>query len=341
MPLPLLALIACGPPPELVCEGAITVTVDAGDAVGPRRADLVLSGTATHSGGFAIRRVLVQGLAADNLGFNFDAWTVTVPIEVLVASAAAADDGDSPTATGTLAVEAVDACGEVHVLDPLTVDVDLTPDVVVGAGDLSVTVRAGEEGYLPADGSEVATVEVCAPADAVGVEVVLSSGEGSFLGLTDGHAELGLDETDGCAGAGVTVSFSPDTTRSTAFLSASAGGATSTAAIDVAVAPSLVPASASLAAGQGLVVQVLADGVVRTCTAFGADPASLEAEILSEDGSTTSLYDGIPLPATEPSTDYRLRLAAPAGASAAMVQVQCCDVFDQCSAPAIYSVIGA
>ena len=337
----ILHLAACGEPKPLTCDGEVKVTVDDGDLDTIVRKDVALTGTAAHSGGFAIHKVLVGGIAAEKTGFNFDAWTVTVPLDVLVASAEA-EDTDAAKGEATLEVEAMDACDTTYAASPVTLTVDLSPDVVVAQGQLRLTVSdMPGQGYLPADGSELAAVEVCAPADAVDVEVSLQSSQGAFVGtlandvmvLTAGTCFATQDADAAVA----TAFFAPTASSFTAFVSATGGGASASEQIDVAAAPSIVPSNSDMSAGQTLIAQLFSDGLVSNCTAYGADPASLAVYL---DGDTAkTLYDGENVGDTVIGTDHTITVAA-TGAAAATVSVVCCDVFDQCSSAATFALAG-
>lgn len=337
-----LFLLACGEPKPLVCDGESTVVVDDGDLDIVVRGDLAVTGTASQSGGFAIRSVRIGGIAADNTGFNFEAWSATVPLDVLVASAESSG-ADAATGLATLEVESVDACGVTTRSAAVQVTVDLTPDVIISQGDLQLTLEDTPGlGYLPADGSELAAVEVCAPADAVDTELSLQSSQGDFVGTLDGDkvvltsgACLATGESDAAV---ANAFFVAGATTSTAFVSATGGGATDSDEIEIAGAPTVVPATAELAVGQTLVAQVFSDGLVASCTAYGADPTAMAAYL--DGDATRSLYDGEAVNDTVIGTDHTLTLTA-SGTAAASVSVVCCDAFDQCSAPATFSLAGS
>ncbi len=343
----LLLLLAGCRHDTLECGGGMTLTPIDADADGIVRENVTLRGTADHAGGLAIRGVSVGGVAADNTGFNFSSWSAVVPVETLVGLAE--DDGTTPEGTGRarLDVAAEDACGDTgELLDAFDLVVDLTPETVIPQGALGVTwgpvatqAAAGADDYLPADGSELALVEVCAPADAAGESATLTSAQGSFVGVGAGNT-VGLAAGD-CALAGTSAAavgqawFVPSTSASTAFVSAAAGGATAAVAIDVAGAPALVPSTATLGASQRVVVEVLSDGVLARCTAYGADPATLAVTL--GDDPAASLYDGQDLAGLARGDDLALHVEA-TGTTSATVSVVCCDSFDQCSAAGTYTL---
>lgn len=85
----------------------IVLTIDSGSGKQPNDEDLTITGQATQANGLTIREVIVQGVIANNDGFNYSAWSATVPIAGLLARAN--DDGKV-----TVSVEALDACGKTN-----------------------------------------------------------------------------------------------------------------------------------------------------------------------------------------------------------------------------------
>lgn len=90
------------------CGGAtdahLNLQVESGHGKQPANADLTLRGRATQARGLAIRQVVAQGIPANNDGFNYSVWSVTIPIANLTAQA---DNG-----AVTVDISALDACGK-------------------------------------------------------------------------------------------------------------------------------------------------------------------------------------------------------------------------------------
>lgn len=340
--LVLVSLVGCAQTEEeLVCEGTLDVVVKELQAEGDiLRDDLPVMGTASHSGGFAIRSITIGGVAADNTGFNFSTWEALVPIEALTALArttpAKTDDttGEPLTGIADLAVLAVDACGDSHVgsaVDP--VEVDLTPEDVIEQGALTVTLTNDDgRDYVPANGSWLTTVTVTAPVDATGVEVTLQSGDGTFIGTLDGNVTTltaAQDATQAVAW------LDPSTSSAQAFVSAVAGGATAYGWIAVVGAPTLAPSSGNLSPGDSLTVAVRTDGDIDTCSVSGAG-----SDLLSAEHAGTPLSGEDTQVADQDGGGTEIVVAAdPEAKSSATLSLTCCDVYDQCSEQGTYTLV--
>jgi hypothetical protein len=70
----------------------------------PVSGDLRVRGEATHEAGLAIRRITVAGIVAENNGFNFEFWSVLIPLERLRELRTASNEVQ-------LEARAFDACG--------------------------------------------------------------------------------------------------------------------------------------------------------------------------------------------------------------------------------------
>lgn len=117
--LALAALAGCETPPlTLDCEtltGEVSGVITTGAPAEPVAADLTVRGTVSTTDGRLIRRVRVAGLSAENDDFNFEAWSVVVPIGVLAGLPRTGTDQVALTAT------AIDGCDGEHAAGTLTV----------------------------------------------------------------------------------------------------------------------------------------------------------------------------------------------------------------------------
>jgi len=223
--------------------------------------DLLVRGVASDASGLTIRRVLVAGIAATNDGFNFERWSVTLPIDLL-ASLPRAQDG-----AVMIKVEAIDTCETHFALETFVVNVDSTPGVRVSQLAISAAV-AGDQDYLPANGATAAILTFTANADAAHAVVSLAASVGTFVGTTGGQVTL---EGDGAAPATATVLFSATTpTSQPALITASAKGTVASTTVRIAGPPTLIPGSATLAPGQAVAVTVTTSGAVQACQATPA-----------------------------------------------------------------------
>lgn len=261
-----LSLLACGtlPPSSIDCSqgaGALSGTVKWGPTMRLVDKDLVLTGTTEHAGNLAIRRVLVAGLPATNQGFNFSAWTVTIPSANLAALA----DGQNQA---RVAVVAEDACNIQKEIASNT----FTVAVRVEPADLVLTLPKGQS-FVPADGQTAAEIRVVANAEAAGAAVKLSAMRdgaevGRFQGVGSGNTVTLA--SDGGTQAIATALYVSDSAGSV-LLGARSGSASFPArTLVVAGPPVLLPASASLKPGQRVRVTALSDGALKGCSATQA-----------------------------------------------------------------------
>jgi hypothetical protein len=84
----------------------------------PVTTDFRIRGEAQHPANLAIRRIVVAGVNAENEGFNFDSWSVLLPIEIL------SESRDPATHEVTVEATAVDACGRTASLGSLTLKLE-------------------------------------------------------------------------------------------------------------------------------------------------------------------------------------------------------------------------
>jgi hypothetical protein len=271
----LLLLVCSSVDDEAACDGTITVAVTSKhpDKVS---SDLFVSGTAAISRDSAIRSVTVGGLQANADGFNFSQWSLTVPFAALLAAPVAADGGAD---TVTLPVVASPACGSIG-KESVTVTLNRQPEVRVET--LAMTrAFTGRGDYLPADQRASAIVTLTANREARGGTVIVAAtGPGVVEGLGEGGALVLAGDGSSPASASFLVKASA---AGTIFLTAKSG-ATSAAPLSIEAAdePRIVPAAATLAPGQTLVVTILTDVEAQTLDCSWTLGPGLSVEEIAE-----------------------------------------------------------
>lgn len=327
-------LAACEATPTPDCAGsAVSGTASASGIQGVWRAEeLLVTGTAT-SAGLAIRSLRVGPVAAtpEVPNNNFATWSATLGAATLVSLAEPDSSG-----VGALTLEAVatDSCGqEWPIGEPIALEVDLSPEVVVSSLELEVEIPSGQ-GYLPVHGGVAGVVWLTANADAAGAEVSLSTSLGAFspadtLTLSgDGSAQAqatALLVGEGAADAG------------TALLTATAEGELASATVRFAGAPWLSPETLALEPGDRATVLVRSEGAIDACSAYAerTGDIAVTAGGVSLYGNSVSDTDG----------DGVLELTLEVSdnlVEEAEVQVRCCDLYGQCSSSAagVYTADG-
>ncbi len=295
------------------CPPAVTLNCSAVDPVfGEMQVALqvdssaVVTGTATHPEGLAIRTISVGGEPANADDFNYAEWSVDLPAEVVDDLLGGADLID---------VDAIstDACGISTRFATDTIDLQTGPDPFVE--DLALTFEfPGEHDYLPADGSAQALVTALANVEAIGMPVSF----GTSLGLLDATTTVLLSRDDLAA---ATVAFTGDSPGVT-LITASSGGQTVSRALNVRGSAVLLPNAADIDPGEAYGVQVDPDGAtLASCSAEGELGAtSGGVDIKTTPGGTDSDGDG----------RYDLFVTAPISAAVGdSVTITCVDVFGQ------------
>lgn len=268
--LSLFAASCQSDPSAPACDGQGTVTgkVISGPTDQLVDKDLRVRGVATHSEGLTIRRVLVDGIPATNDGFNFENWSVTLPIDLLAGMTAS----NNPAIT--IKAEAIDVCDVRSMLDAFTVQVDATPGVRVTQLAIQHSIASGLD-YIPANGNVPAILTITANADAAHAVVTLAASIGTFSGATANQVTL---QGDGTASATATVLFSATTSTSREVLvTGSAKGMLAQTVVRVAGPPRLTPGTATLAPGQSIPVTVTTAGVLASCQASPAAGLSIKS----------------------------------------------------------------
>lgn len=196
----MLSLVAaCGDPlnvPDAIeCAGTGTVTVTVlGPGPGvPITGDLTLTGTAEHSDDLTIRNLSVLGVSAENVGFNFDSWRVTLPYSVLAANMSSETSADGREVA--LHVTVREACGggveDATHAEGSTRSVFVEPKVRLGTLRASIThastaeTKVSEPGYLAPTASATATLKLSSEPNAAAAKVLLEAPGVLFAGASD------------------------------------------------------------------------------------------------------------------------------------------------------------
>jgi len=253
-------------------EGDITlVLASAGEAV---KNDLIVRGTAEHTGGLAIRKIMVSGVTAtqdEDEGFNFDTWEAVLTFDRLLALVGASEDN-----TITIEVTAIDSCDRTSTIGTVDVEISLTPDVVVKQLAITATIPGidatdpSDGYYLPADGNVPAIVTITGNPEAANAKVALEASHGTLSGGAEGFEGLSVTLTgDGIEPAKATLLYTSET-AGVALLSATSGKTVATKLLTVAGAPALIPSGGALLKGQQIRVTVFTDGQLEACQATPA-----------------------------------------------------------------------
>jgi hypothetical protein len=116
-----LAVWGCSAEPvEVDCDATkvnITGTLTSQVPTTPVDKDLDVQGTATDGNNLAIHRVLVAGVPATNMGFNFERWSVHLPFQV-ISSLARNESGRA-----VVVVKAIDTCNREATISMFTLSV--------------------------------------------------------------------------------------------------------------------------------------------------------------------------------------------------------------------------
>ena len=107
-------------PVEVDCDATkvnITGTLISQVPTAPVDKDLDVQGTATDGNNLAIHRVLVAGVPATNMGFNFERWSVHLPFQV-ISSLARNEAGRA-----VVVVKAIDTCNREATISMFTLSV--------------------------------------------------------------------------------------------------------------------------------------------------------------------------------------------------------------------------
>lgn len=244
---------------ETPADAGIRLQVTSGRTVGPPATDLTVRGVAEHDYGFAIHSLAVAGIAAKSEDFNYRQWSAVVPLALLTTL-------PRDTATGEVLVdlEVRDSCGAYTEPD------DKRLRITIDAASLTIDGPAYADpnaAYVPATGTDAATVTIHAAKEAAGARIRVTSQPAAQLVL------------DGVSGGFVTLQAVDDQARAVVRVTSKTAGAytllassattTATAGLTVAGAPSFVPGTVTLTPGAIRNITVLSDGDLRECWAEG------------------------------------------------------------------------
>ncbi|MBK8233299.1 MAG: hypothetical protein IPK72_22685 [Candidatus Eisenbacteria bacterium] len=233
----------------------IATTVTVHDQGGPVSANVRISGSASHGDGYVIRNLFVLGLKAENKGFNFDSWEVTVPYEVLLSRAEVADGSCSDERPGLcvpIEIEAADPCpGSPH---PVTISdaVDLRIEPKVKNLALSLDYASGD--YAPPGDMAKASLRVKGDDGAAYASVDLSANGVVFPGGGPGAFKVRLDKA-----AEANLFVSSERLGESVILARS-GDASASINLRIGGRPILVPSQVSLGQSSSAYVSGLVEG---------------------------------------------------------------------------------
>ena len=307
---------ACAVPPgDLECEnatGTVSGQVISGETSQLVSRDLMVQGTAMHSQNLTIRQVLVAGVTATNKGFNFETWSVVVPVGAL-ASLPREEDG-----TVIVEVKATDACLRTHSVASFSLLVDPDPQIDVQNLELAVELPGGES-YLPATGNIPAVLSLTANPEAANAVVTLTATQGSFKGTSDNQLLLAGDRQQSARATALFIPQAPGTV----VITATAKSKTTLATLKVVGPPALSPSGAMLSPGQSVRVTVLTEGRVVACQATPAQGISVTSggvDLMSRPGGSDVTQDNL----------IDVDVSAAAGATqAATTELTCRDAYGQ------------
>ncbi len=298
-------------PTAPACEGgaAPTVTIDDTLSGEPVAGDLTLTGTVTSSGNRAIRRVDVAGVRAKSAGFNFETWSVVIPIATLRAMT------DGQQMAQVVAV-AHDACDEEGRSDPLPIPVADQAGVVRQL--MLEVLPPGGASFFPANGAVPAVVRVLAASSSAGGTVHLETTRGTF-DSGESATDLVLQQTGSSGNNASASALLTSSEAGDATITATGGGQTAQKTVTAAGPPVFSVPSVTLQPGQEITIRVSSDGQVEQCQANASD--ALTATI---DGADLSMG-----PHTVHAPTAEIHLVAGTTTAEQRVSIQCSDVFGQ------------
>jgi len=223
---------------------------------------LLITGTAFHEDGLAIREVRVAGALATRDAFNFGRWTATVSYEAVVSAA-------PTTSQGQVALEAVavDACGVRYPFAAFVVPVDPTPDIDVAT--LAVSVEYPQElTFVAANGTAPAIITIAGTGRAVGAVVRVQVDSGELRGLDEAGQAVLAGASGQLENGSVNLLYYGNA-GGTATIVATVEDKLAVGLVRVAAAPSLAPRAATLMPGSSMSIEVSGQGDV-TCSASAA-----------------------------------------------------------------------
>ncbi len=277
------AMFGCDelPTDKANCTGEITVVPLPSNGGKTVRGDLSVKGTADHSGDLTIQRITVGGIEAKKDGFNFNTWSVVVPLGVLM-DLAPDENGDR-----LVPVTATDTC-----FQDFVTDFPIRAALPIEAITVDATYPEGES-YIPANGKFGATIAIAASPSAAGEKVTLQSSDGGTFAGTVGN-QIGLSG-DGKTDATATVLFT-STQVGESFITAKIESLTSNPKkVRVVGAPALFPSTSTLAAKQTVRIAVTTDGRIESCQATPAKFMTVKSgnvDLMAMPGATDVNNDG-------------------------------------------------
>ena len=301
----LAALLACVELPIAPDCAATSPMVGEAQADWLASGELSITGTVSHPDGLAIRTVHVGAHTANNLGFNFDDWSLILSEE----QALDAVDADLFTAD----IQATDACEQTSLLQSLAVPLPQEPASLSRLA-IDLILPSGHT-YMPADGSVSAAIDVRANPEATGLELHLSSSTG-LLSAETSTFELGPD------GDAHWIGTWTANQSGSVVITVTAGAELRTQTLIAEGSPLFLPSQAEIGPGAALVLQVdPQQGELSTCSAVGELGAtSGTVDLRNESGGVDTNGDGL----------FDLFITAPLDSiSGQETRITCEDVYGQ------------
>jgi len=118
--------------PDPDCKGEVVTELNQWEQA---NGFLNVTGSANHTDGLTIRRIIINGKPATNSGFNFDAFTITLQVDKLLENVPPEEIPENGIVRVELDVFAVDACNRKFPQKNQWVTVDTTEDGSNGADD--------------------------------------------------------------------------------------------------------------------------------------------------------------------------------------------------------------
>lgn len=298
-----LTLAACGGsdavvPMDAPIDAPTCATRLHGEIHGPpattqQSADVVVRGSLAPEAGLTVYHVYVAGIPATSDGFDFTAWSATVPFALLESLASAN--------TASVPVSVASNCGPDATIG--------TAIVLIAEPDAQVMVKPQyvQAKYLPA--TVASSLDVIISADVTGSATSLTASTGTLT-----SASLVLP---------ITAKFVPELKVGQSAIIANVNGQLGSTLVQMLGPPVLVPAGAALPVGESLTVTLIGGNAISRCTATNSnelDVTYLGASIVGKSAAAGTTADG--------SVQLIVRAMAKLPPSTP-IEITCFDVYEQ------------